>query len=165
MRLDAWLGAGVMDFDYEEFDQGASLDREEGYLPGVSAGLRLARGRMFAETALEAWTGGVDYASATEITTTDEDILDWNVMAGRDLFAQADQRLGLYAGLGYRHWQRDIRSTPTAFGLDETYRWWYASRGAARRKCCHAAGQFPGRPAAAAHARPSNRRPFQERPR
>ncbi|HUT41615.1 MAG TPA: hypothetical protein VM011_09765 [Gammaproteobacteria bacterium] len=126
MRLDAWLDAGVMDFDYEEFDQGASLDREEGYLPGVSAGLRLAQGRMFAETALEAWTGDVDYASATEITTTDEDILDWNILAGRDLFAQADQRLGLYAGLGYRHWQRDILSTPTAFGLDETYRWWYA---------------------------------------
>ena len=129
MHLDAWLGAGVTDFDYEEFDQGVSLDREEGYLPGLNAGLRLARGRMFAETALEAWSGDVDYASATVITTTDEDILDWNVIAGRDLFAQADQRLGLYAGLGYRHWQRDIRSTPTASGLDETYRWWYASVG------------------------------------
>lgn len=128
-RLDARLAAGIMHFDYEEFDSGGSLDREEGYLPGLGVGLQLARGGLFAETTLEAWSGRVDYASATVSTETDEDLLDWNAIAGYTLFALADRRLSLYAGPGYRHWQRDIRSTPTAFGLDETYRWWYASVG------------------------------------
>jgi hypothetical protein len=131
LRLDASLGAGVLDFDYEEFDlDGTSLDWEEGYLPGLNAGLQLRRDAWFAETALLAWSGRADYATPLVTSDTDEDILDWNAIAGHTLFAQADRRLSLYAGLGYRHWQRDIDSTPGANdGLDETYRWWYGSVG------------------------------------
>jgi len=35
-----------------------------------------------------------------------------------------------YGGLGYRRWQRDIRSTPIASGVFETYRWGYGFLGA-----------------------------------
>ena len=131
VHLDAWLGAGVLDFDYEEYGlNGASLDWEEGYLPGLNAGLRLTRGAWLAETALVAWSGRVDYANPFVTSKTDEDILDWDVIAGRDLVAEGGNQLGLYAGLGYRHWQRDIHSTPGANnGLDETYRWWYGILG------------------------------------
>jgi len=128
-RLDAWLAAGVTDIDYEEFDHGASQDREEGTVPGLGAGLHLARGRLFAEGMLDAGSGHVDYRAAGIATTTDEDILDGDVIGGRELLRRQDSRLGLYAGLGYRHWRRDIRSTPAAFGLDETYRWWYGILG------------------------------------
>ena len=42
LHLDGWLGAGVLDLDYEEFDSnGFSRDREDGAMPAVSAGLRL----------------------------------------------------------------------------------------------------------------------------
>jgi hypothetical protein len=129
-HLDAWLGAGVTDFDYEEYGlNGASLDWEEGYLPGLNAGLRLTRGAWLAETALTAWSGSVDYTNPDVSSETDEDILDGSAITGRGLFVQDGRRLSLYAGFGYRYWQRDIRSTPSAFGLDETYRWWYGILG------------------------------------
>jgi hypothetical protein len=130
-HLDGWLGAGVLDFDYEEFDPGgASLNREDGYLPGLNAGLRLGRGVWFAETALLAWSGRVDYTNPAVTSRTDEDILDWNVIAGRGAGAYAGIAVSAYAGLGYRHWRRDIHASPGANdGLDETYRWGYGLLG------------------------------------
>jgi hypothetical protein len=35
----------------------------------------------------------------------------------------------LYAGGGYRHWDRNIQSVGAVSGLDETYQWWRAETG------------------------------------
>lgn len=131
LHLDAWLGTVALDFDYTEFDAaGNRLDWERGSLPGLDAGLRLVRGPWFAETALRVHSGSVDYATPAVISATDTDILDASAMGGREVYARADNRLGVYAGLGYRRWRRDIHSLPGASdGLDETYRWWYGSLG------------------------------------
>jgi hypothetical protein len=126
----AWLGASAVGFDYEEFDdQGNSLDREEGGLPGIQAGLRLAAAPWFAEGSLW-WTAGTaDYSSPRHQTTTDEDFKGLEVLIGRRLWVSDRQRASLLLGGGYRQWQRNIRSTDTATGLDETYRWAYGLLG------------------------------------
>jgi hypothetical protein len=142
LQLDAWLGAGALDFDYRESDSGVVLDREEGVLPGLNAGLRLAQGALFAEGELRVAGGHVDYRSATVTTRTDETILDTDLIAGYTPYVRDRASLALYAGLGYRHWQRDIRSTATASGLDETYRWGYGSLGVRATRAVGARGQL-----------------------
>lgn len=122
----AWLGATAVDFDYEEFDaDDNSLDREEGWLPGVNAGAGLAGERWFVESGLQWSSGRADYHSPAVDSETDEQILNLEASAGTPLYAAGRQRASLVAGAGYRKWQRDIHSTPAASGLDETYRWFY----------------------------------------
>jgi hypothetical protein len=124
--MSVWLGATALDFDYEEFDgQDDSLDREDGWMPGVTAGASLTGDRWFVESSLLWSSGVVDYHSPDVDSKTDEEILNLEALAGTPLFASDRQRVSLVAGAGHRKWQRDIRSTPTALGLDETYRWYY----------------------------------------
>lgn len=126
ITTSVWLGATALDFDYEEFDgQDDSLDREAGWLPGVNAGAGLEGDRWFVESELLWSSGVVDYHSPEVESKTDEVILNLEVLAGTPLFASNSQRVSLVAGAGHRRWQRDIRSTPTTLGLDETYRWFY----------------------------------------
>jgi hypothetical protein len=125
----AWLGVSLLDFDYEEFfDNGSSANREEGLVPGFTAGMSVARGHWFAATGISAWSGTVDYHGPVE-SETDEDIIDWNVLAGREIYREGGGAVGLFAGLGYRNWERDIQPTATASGLFETYDWWYGMLG------------------------------------
>jgi hypothetical protein len=126
----AWIGLSGMAFDYEEFDdQGTSLDREEGWLPGVKAGLSLAYDQWFFETNLWWSTGSVDYTSPRHDTTTDVDIHNLEILVGTWFYTANRLRSGLITGGGYRQWHRDILSTATASGLDETYRWGYGLLG------------------------------------
>ncbi len=126
----AWLGLSGTSFDYEEFDdQGASLDREKGWLPGVKAGLNLEYDQVLVETSLWRSAGRVDYSSPRVDTTTDEDIRNLEILAGTWFFAKGRLRAGLIAGGGYREWRRDILPTAAASGLDETYRWGYGLLG------------------------------------
>jgi hypothetical protein len=123
----AWLGLSATSFNYEEFDDtGVSLDREEGWLPGVQAGLARDYGRWFLETTLNWSSGQVDYTSPAASSTTDEDIGNLEMIGGIPLHFTGRQRISVVAGAGYREWRRDIRPTPAASGLDETYRWGYA---------------------------------------
>ncbi|MCU7923289.1 MAG: outer membrane beta-barrel protein, partial [Candidatus Thiodiazotropha sp. (ex Dulcina madagascariensis)] len=126
----AWLGLTALAFDYEEFgDQGDSLDREQGLLPGLVAGADIEHERWFVGASLSWSSGDADYTSPAVDTRTDEDILNLELMAGTRLFAWEEQRLSLIAGVGYRKWRRNIRSTAQAYGLDETYRWGYGLLG------------------------------------
>jgi hypothetical protein len=126
IATSVWLGATVMEFDYEEFDdQDDSLDREDGVLPGVNAGASIEGDRWFVESGLLWSYGRVDYHSPEDDSETDEQILNLEVIAGTPLFASGRQQVSLVAGAGYRNWQRDIYSTPTANGLNETYQWYY----------------------------------------
>ncbi len=130
ISTSVWLGATALDFDYEEFDgQDESLDREDGWLPGVNAGASIASERWFVEPGLQWSSGRVDYHSPDVDSETDEEILNLEILAGIPVLDADRQRLSLVAGAGHRKWQRDIRSTPTAIGLDETYRWYYSLLG------------------------------------
>jgi len=126
MTTSVWLGVTALDFDYEEFDDNDnSYDREEGWIPGMNAGVGLEGERWFAESSLLWSSGQVDYHSPGNDSETDEEILNLEILAGTPVFARDRQRLSLVAGGGHRKWQRDIHSTPNALGLDETYRWFY----------------------------------------
>ncbi len=128
--LDLRLGLSARTFDYEEFDErNASLDREEGRLPGVAAALGYRSGPWSLDAALQWSHGEADYRSPGATTVTDEEILDLELLAGRRLFGSEASSLHLLAGVGYRTWWRDIRSTASADGLDETYRWGYGLLG------------------------------------
>jgi len=125
-----WLGATATAFDYEEFDdQDNSLDHEEGWLPGLHAGASVENARWFAEAGLLWSSGRVDYHSPEANSDTDEQILNLEILAGTPLFASDRGRVSVVVGAGYRDWQRDIRSTPTMSGLDETYQWYYGLLG------------------------------------
>jgi hypothetical protein len=124
-----WLGFSMLNFDYEEFtDNDSTANREEGLVPGMTAGASVTRGMWFASTEISAWSGNVDYHGPVE-TTTDEKIIDWNLLAGREVYRKGRGEIGLFAGFGYRNWERDILSTATASGLFETYDWWYGMLG------------------------------------
>jgi len=124
-----WLGASLLDFDYEEYTGNpATANREKGTLPGLTTGLSVRQDHWFAETGINAWSGNVDYHGPVE-TRTREQIVDWNILAGREIYRRDRGAIGLLAGLGYRNWERDIHSTATASGLLETYDWWYGMLG------------------------------------
>jgi hypothetical protein len=130
IATSVWLGVTALDFDYEEFDdQDESLNREEGWLPGVNVGASIASDRWFVEPSLLWSSGRVDYHSPDVDSETDEEILNLEILAGTPLFSSDRQRLSLVAGAGHRKWQRDIRSTPATLGLDETYSWYYGLLG------------------------------------
>ncbi|MDH3560181.1 MAG: hypothetical protein OEN52_04415 [Gammaproteobacteria bacterium] len=124
-----WVAFSVQDFDYTEtFDDGSIADTEAGLLPGVNLGLSIERNRVFAETALSAWSGNVGYHGPAD-TVTGEDLLDWNLLAGAEVYRHTATTVAVYAGAGYRYWERDIQSTATLSGLFETYEWWYGLLG------------------------------------
>jgi hypothetical protein len=126
---ELWLGFSLLDFDYEEFhDDGSTANREEGLIPGITTGVSVTQGRWFASTGISAWSGDVDYYGPVE-TNTSEEIIDWNVLVGNKIYRKGRGDLGLFAGFGYRNWERDIQSTSAITGLLETYYWWYGMLG------------------------------------
>ncbi|HQU15315.1 MAG: hypothetical protein B7Z66_08185 [Chromatiales bacterium 21-64-14] len=128
-----WNGGvafSVAQFHYDEFVNNAVLDRETGALPGFVTTLGYTRGRWQAEGRLGYRRGTVDYYGQTQAgaavqSRTDAAILDFSVRGGYRLPALGRWRSSVYGGLGYRRWERDIHSTPQAFGVAETYRWGY----------------------------------------
>lgn len=138
-KWDIFAGATALRFGYKEYNQGARipriLDREDGTLPGLRAGLRAST---------HAWTffaeanflrGKADYDGVSSLgsplkTTTDESILDLSAAAGYRLPLNSQLSPTLYAGLGHRIWRRSIRSSGPVSGLEEVYRSSYALLGA-----------------------------------
>ncbi len=128
-NIAGWIAFSVQDFDYTEtFDDGSTANYEAGLIPGINLGLSLRRDRLFAETALSAWSGNVGYHGPMD-TITGEDLLDWNVLAGAEVYRHGSTATSIYAGAGYRYWERDILSTATLNGLFEIYDWWYGTLG------------------------------------
>ncbi len=125
------LGVTALDFDYEEFsDLEKSLNREQGWLPGTSLGLNYeSQTSLILDARLRWLSGTADYSSPVADSNTDEEILDLSLAVRIPLHETPQNNLYLSAGGGYRKWWRNIRSTQTAFGLDEVYRWKYLSIG------------------------------------
>jgi len=128
--LSTTLGASLMNLDFKEFDQQDDrLVRESGWLPGVEAGLAARKHRAQARFRVSHYRGDVDYDGQTQSgvqidSTTDEKIWDFSASAAYRLSSPIPPELYLYAGAGYRHWNRDIQSVRFVSGLDETYSWW-----------------------------------------
>ncbi len=124
------LGFSALAFDYEEFDDlGASLDREEGWLPGAVVQYAYQADAWLVDAGLLWLDGEADYSSPAAQSITEEEILDLELRAGWRLSGPERAPLHLLAGFGYRTWWRNIRSTASADGVDETYRWGYGLLG------------------------------------
>jgi hypothetical protein len=116
----------VMNFRYEEFgDDGGVLDRETGVLPGVVAGLSRIAGPWRIHGEFSVHQGEADYSGQTTgsipgipvSTQTSERIVDAHARIERWNSPDGRWRAAVYAGLGYRGWNRDISPSRTGSGL------------------------------------------------
>ena len=125
------LGLALQDFGYKEFsDQNTLLDREDGWIPGISGSYSRQTGKYSLDINLSYLKGNVVYDGQTQgglphKTHTNEQIIDTSISLGiLDPVKLANPTV-LYFGLGFREWQRDILPTSTVLGLFETYSWHY----------------------------------------
>ncbi len=127
-------GLVAMDFDYREFTAGAKLNHEYGTLPGGKLEWQTRGARYLAEAAVFHARGDVTYGGATQRgaavrSVTAESIWSGDFSAGWRLVRSPALEYQVLATTGYRDWQRDIRSTAGASGLQEAYAFWYAGIG------------------------------------
>lgn len=129
--LQLALGLSAMDFNYAEYDQDRTLDKEDGVLPGVHLALNEDRGSWRGNLEVSFHGGEVDYVDLTNPgnpidSRTQEAIFDASFRLRYEVGADKGAVSGgVFAGGGYRRWDRDIASTSATTGLDETYRWPY----------------------------------------
>lgn len=124
------LSAGLLYFDYEEFDPtGFSLNHETGFIPGISTTLN----RKQHAFQFSFHHGTVDYDGFTQSliphqTNTDETLLKLNYRYYIPYNDIIDQNQ-FYFGMSYQYWLRDIRANNGVNGLEETYTWFTAETG------------------------------------
>lgn len=126
------LATGIRYFDYEEFDTShQSLDRETGFIPGIS----VAGGTRWLgiDHSIEfgAWGGTVDYDGRTQFgqphrTDTDETI--YRVLYRTD-WQPRDADGSLYTKVYWQNWKRDIQASNGVSSLFEHYQWWSIEAG------------------------------------
>ena len=134
------IGAGLMAFDYTEFDDNnVFLDGETGFIPGVIVKLKTNK-RIYYGWEGSLYANEIDYDGQTQPggipvkTNSDALIIDTHFKIGLNFDPSFDRGQKLYAGMGYRYWYRnilsgrDINGDPVA-GLLEEYRWFYGLLG------------------------------------
>lgn len=126
----------LMHFDYREYrdNNGSLLDRENGYLPGVSFSLARPVNSWEVIGRFSYYGGTIDYSGETQAgtpvqTSTSEKLTDLSLQLGKDVAFSDSALIKLYGGIGHRQWRRDIHSAATVAGLLENYRWSYAFLG------------------------------------
>lgn len=129
------IGAGLMHFQFEEFDrQDRRLVKEAGWLPGLEGSLGVRKQAVSLAVEAGYYAGDVDYDGQTSSgvpidSSTDQRIFEASINAACQLPLGLPPRVSVYVGGGYRHWDRDIDSVGAVSGLDESYQWWRAETG------------------------------------
>lgn len=133
-----YVGIGLMNFKYAEYkDNNVFLDGESGFIPGVVLKLKRDYAHQYTEFAGQLYGNTIEYDGQTQSgtplqTKSDAIIVDTHFKLGFHLSEVKNH--GLYLGLGYRYWFRNIRSgndingNPVA-GLLEHYYWFYSLLG------------------------------------
>lgn len=126
-------------FDYAETSiSGNLLDTETNDFGDISGfGIRLEPRMNGFYIGVNYSEGDTDYIGGTNIdptygshrTTTQNTVVDYTL--GYQVTSILDQytKIPFRAGVGYRGWLRDIRSTPSVSGYEELYEWGYMSVG------------------------------------
>lgn len=133
------IGAGLMAFDYAEYDDdNVFLDGETGLIPGVIVKLKTNK-KIYYEWEGSLYYNRIDYDGQTQSgtpvkTNSDALIIDTHFKVGINLDPSFGRGQKLYGGMGYRYWYRnilsgqDINGDPVV-GLLEEYRWFYGLLG------------------------------------
>lgn len=133
---EVYLGASLLDFTYKEFDDDdILLDREDGFIPGVILGYKQKRNEVYTDISFSYHATDIKYDGQTQAgdpvtTRSDADIYELQLKAGSYYYTTSSYKYFVYGGLGYRLWQRNIRSTAVATGIFEEYDWSYLMLGA-----------------------------------
>ncbi len=132
------FGAGLMNFDYVEYDDNnVFLDGESGLIPGAIIKLKLQGDKVYGAFNWQIYGNQIDYDGQTQGGTpvkTDSiaAIFDTDARVGFNL--DETRSHSAYLGLGFRYWYReilngrDINGNPVS-GLIEDYYWYYGLLG------------------------------------
>ncbi len=137
---ESYIGTSLLRFNYVEYDDnGKWLDEENGLIPGlVLSSVQRHPGYW------TRWDASIGYdliyyngqtQSGTPLQTrSDALLIDMAIMYGQDFAPAYGREMGVYAGLGYRYWLRNIRPGVDAngnnvAGILEHYRWYYGILG------------------------------------
>ena len=133
------IGAGLMAFDYVEYDDNnVFLDGETGLIPGVIVKLKTNK-RIYYEWEGSLYYNTIEYDGQTQggspvVTDSDALILDTHFKIGLNFEPAFEREQKIYMGMGYRYWYRNIQSgqdvlgNPVA-GILEEYSWYYGLLG------------------------------------
>lgn len=120
------LSPSLLHFDYTEFSTTDKvLDSESGWLPGIEAKLSHSITLDWSFDITSAYySGTVDYTGQTQSgvplsTSTDTNLFRFGGQINKTIY----KKIYLFVGAQFRQWDRDIKSTNTASGIDETYKW------------------------------------------
>lgn len=120
------VGTGINYFDYQEFDEfDQTLNKETGYLPGVSLSYHYLKDSFGIRLAGGYFSGEVDYSGETQTgaplkTQTEETLFDLETEL---LWHPVTPDLGFYAKLQWFEWQRRILASTRSIELYEVYQW------------------------------------------
>lgn len=124
------LTGHLLYFDYEEFsDNGLSLDKETGFIPGISFALNKDEHLLN----FSLYDGTVDYDGHTNLgavhkTDTDESLFIFGYRRSIPFILDTDKN-HYYLQLNYQIWDRDIQPSNGVNGLFEQYTWWSLEAG------------------------------------
>lgn len=132
------FGVALMSFDYAEYrENNAFLDGETGFIPGIIVNRKQHHEGIYSELVGQLYGNTIDYDGQTQsdiplTTKSDAVIFDTHFKLGIHLSEVENH--GVYAGLGYRYWLRNIRSGydingNSVAGLFEEYYWFYGILG------------------------------------
>jgi hypothetical protein len=122
-------------FEWKEFDGGSKLLEESGPIFGIGVS---AKGTIYKSITLkgrgELFWGSVDYDGQTQVGTpvdTDTDYAGFKIEVdgGWKFLVKGESSLEPFAGLGMRQWNRDIKGTNFASGVEEDWTTIYARLG------------------------------------
>lgn len=120
------ISPSLLHFDYTEFSTTDELlDRETGWLTGFEAKLShtIAGGWWF-DIYSSYYLGTVDYTGQTQsgipiTTNTSTDLFRIGGQINKEIY----KKIHLFIGAQSHQWDRDIKNTNIASGIDETYKW------------------------------------------
>lgn len=133
VKNETHLALSLMDFGYKEFDDDDDLlNREDGLLPGISLSIVKPVRRLLMTGELSFYVNDVLYQGQTQSgipvdSRTDTFIYDFSLSITHILVGKSLLPERIYYGIGYRHWDRNIRDTETdagipVMGIHEVYR-------------------------------------------
>lgn len=128
-------------FTWKEYDNGTQILKESGPIYGIGAtGKFYIRDKLTIKPKVELFGGTIDYdGQACNImsgicfpskTDTDYVGIKTEVDLGLKFMPFGSLSIGPFAGLGYRYWERDIKSTANATGIIEKWSSYYTRVGA-----------------------------------